>query len=351
MAFPAVLRRALHRVLIAALLMPAAGAGADGGSGPGIGDRMPGPIAVTAVRERVPSLREPGTTYVVVFFRSSDAASRQALPVLATIAQRFGKKVPVVAISDEPVTILRGFVESPEWSPRLAFAIAADPVRNAVQTVFGPGALPVFPQAFVLRDGVVQWRGLPMDLEPVVAEVAAGNWDLQSAKRAEEQQRLWDGLMSKVDAFARGGDVDGALKALDEACASAMPAQRSACAGRRFSLLVDARRIPEAISVGEEIVRKPANEKQPAGIAWTICNAVPGDPAALAFALRAAEASDRALKGRDPMVGAILARVQWLSGRRSDAAATARRALSLADSPDLQRALREDLAVYEPAGR
>ncbi|NBQ13812.1 MAG: hypothetical protein EBU31_04195, partial [Proteobacteria bacterium] len=64
-----------------------------------------------------------------------------------------------------------------------------------------------------------------------------------------------------------------------------------------------------------------------------------------------AQQSDRALKGRDPMVGAILARVQWLSGRRSEAAETARRALAVADSPDLRNALREDLRVYAPAAK
>jgi hypothetical protein len=51
------------------------------------------------------------------------------------------------------------------------------------------------------------------------------------------------------------------------------------------------------------------------------------------------------------MVGAILARVQWLSGHRSEAAETARRALGLADSPDLRSALREDLRVYAPAAK
>ena len=66
--------------------------------GPGIGDRMPGPITVTAVRGRVPSLREPGVTYALVFFRSSDASSRQALPALSALAQRFGKQAPVMAI-------------------------------------------------------------------------------------------------------------------------------------------------------------------------------------------------------------------------------------------------------------
>ena len=321
------------------------------GTGPAIGDTMPAPLLATAVRERMPSFREVGVTYVVVFFNSSDAVSRQSLPVLDTLAQRFGKKLVIVAISDEPVSVVRDFAGTPEWAPKLGFVVAADPTRNSLQTVYGQGSWPTLPVAFVVRGGVVQWRGVPLDLDPIVSAVVTDHWDIAAAQRAAEQQRLWDEQMSKVDALAKGARFDEALAALDGSCASAMPAQAALCTGRKFSLLISARRIPEALTVGAEIMRAPANEKQAAGIAWTIVNVIPGDADALAFALKAAQSSDRALKGRDPMVGAILARVLWLSGRRTEAIETARRALSLADSPDLQNSLREDLRVYEPASK
>ena len=320
-------------------------------AGPGIGDQLPGPILATAVRGHLPSFREVGVTYVLVFMNSSDAPSRQALPVMDGLAQRFGKKVGVVAISDEPVSIVREFASSPDWAPKLGFVVAADPLRNSLQTVFGQGAWPTLPAAFVVRGGVVQWRGAPADLDAVVPEVVEERWDLAAAKRAAEQQRLWEAQMARIDDLAKDGRYDEALRALDSSCDSALPAQKQMCPGRRFSLLLGAKRVPDALKVGEEILRAPANLKQPAGIAWTIANVIPGDPDALAFALRAAQQSDRALKGRDPMVGAILARVQWLSGRRSEAAETARRALSVAESPDLRNALREDLRVYAPAAK
>jgi len=320
-------------------------------SGPGIGDQLPSPILATAVRGHLPSFREVGVTYVLVFMNSSDAPSRQALPVMDALAQRFGKKVGVVAISDEPVSVLREFASSPDWAPKLGFVMAADPLRNSLQTVFGRGSWPTLPAAFVVRGGVVQWRGAPVDLGEVVPEVVEERWDLAAAKRAAEQQRLWEAQMARIDDLAKDGRYDEALRALDSSCDSALPAQKQMCAGRRFSLLLGAKRVPDALKVGEEILRAPANLKQPAGIAWTIANVIPGDPDALAFALRAAEQSDRALKGRDPMVGAILARVQWLSGHRSEAAETARRALAVTDSPDLRNALREDLRVYAPAAK
>lgn len=330
----------------AAVLVAAVTSSLTFASPPGLGERFPGPLLGTAVRGRIPSVREPGAISVVAFVRTSEPASRQALPQLAAAADRFGKDVSVVAISDEPVSVLRDFTVSPEWTDRLSFGVAADPTRNAFQTVFGKNAFPELPAIFVVRGGDVQWRGAAADLGAVLSEVVAGTWDIEAAKRAAEQQRLWDSQMSRVDGMAKSGQVDAALAALDESCRSALPAQQATCAGRRFTILLDARRVADAVKAGEDILRDPANPKQPAGLAWALANAVPGDAAALAFALKAAEASDRALAGKDAMVGAILARVQFLSGDRELAAKTARRALERADSPDVRRALEEDLRVY-----
>ena len=70
----------LSAVLSVSIMSAHAGAsttpGVLRGTGPAIGDAMPAPLLATAVRERMPSFREVGVTYVVVFFNSSDAVSR-----------------------------------------------------------------------------------------------------------------------------------------------------------------------------------------------------------------------------------------------------------------------------------
>lgn len=325
---------------------PAARASIAPSAGPGLGEPFPSPILATAVRGRIPAVKEPGATVVLAFVRTSEPASRQSIAALDSVARRHAGAASVAAISDEPVSVVRDFCSDPGWSERVSFGFAADPTRNAFQTVFGKDAFPTLPQVFVVRGGVVQWRGAAADAGPVVDEVVAGKWDISVAKRAGEQQRLWEAEMHRIDGLAAAGRHDEALKALDDDCRSAMPAQAATCPGRRFSLLLGARRVPEALKVGEAILRNPANDKQPAGLAWSIANEVPGDKAAMAFALRAAQQSDAALKQRDAMVGAILARVQFLTGDRAAAAATAKRALAVADTPDVRKALTEDLGVY-----
>jgi hypothetical protein len=313
----------------------------------GIGDKVPLPLQATPVKGRLPGFSERGVTYVLAFVHTSEASSRQAIPRLDALAQRFGRQLSVVAVSDEAELTVREFCERPEWAPKIGFVMAADPVRQAYRTFLGPRWVQPGPVAFVIRDGVVQWAGAPIDLDEVVTEVVAGKWSLDAAKRAAEQQRLWDRSMDDVDALARGGRADEALRKLDDACAIALPAQAAMCEGRRFTILLSAGRVADALACGERIVAKPANAKQPAGIAWSLMNAVPGDRGARDLALRAAQASDRTMRGRDAMVGAILARAYFLSDRRSDAAETARRALGFADSPDLQASLRDDIRVYE----
>ena len=328
---------------------PAAPPAADAPAGRtlGIGDKVPLPLQATAVKGRLPGFAEHGVTYVLAFVHTSEASSRQAIPRLDALAQRFGKQLSVVAVSDEAVLTLREFCERPEWAPKIGFVLAADPNRQAYRTFLGPRWSQPGPLAFVLRDGVVQWVGATIDLEEVVPEVVAGKWSLDAARRAAEQQRLWDRSMDEIDALARSGRTDEALRKLDDSCGIALPAQAAMCEGRRFTILLAAGRVADALASGERIVAKPANPKQPAGIAWSLMNALPGDRGARDLALRAAQASDRAMRGRDGMVGAILARAYFLCDRRSDAAETARRALGFADSPDLQASLRDDIRVYE----
>jgi len=321
------------------------------GNGPAMGEAFPAGLSVTAVRDRMPSLRDPDVTYVVTFMDTSSATARRSLPGMSALASRFGKRVAVVTVHEDPVSAVRAFADDPEWAPKLGFAVTADPNRHALQTVFGPNSFPNLPISFVVRGGKVQWRGAPAELVDVVPEVVEGRWDIATAVRIQEQQALWDAEFARIESMAKAGRPQDALAALDTLCQSAMPTQRAQCDGRRFSLMVEAGQVDQALGIGEAFLASPATARQAAGAAWSICNTVPGNPKAMAFALRAAEGADRALGGKDAMVGAILARVLFLEGQASRAAEVAKRALANADTPELERALREDLRVYAPAKR
>jgi hypothetical protein len=322
---------------------------AAAGAPPEIGDPFPPTLPVPCASGRMPAFADPSRPSLVAFVKLGDTASRRTLPALNAAARRFSKEVAVVVIAEEPESAVRDFASSPDWSDRIAFAVAGDPRRAAVQTVFGRGAVPRLPTALVVRGGTVLWQGMPDDAEEVLAEVLAGRWDLATARRAAEQQRLWDEEVAKVEALAAAGRHDDALAALDSTCRSALPSQAASCPARRFELLVGAGRGADAAAVGEQVLAAPGGDRRGAGMAWTIARRIPGDKAALAFALRAADRADRAAGGTDSMVAGVLARVQFLSGDRAAAAATVRRAIQHASTPDERRSLEQDLGVYGPA--
>lgn len=311
------------------------------------GGKVPTPVTATAIRGRMPSFREPNVTYLLVFVNFREPASRQVLPELSRIQSEHGSKVAVVAITDEPPANTKTFVEDPAWSGMLTFTVAADPGRAAFRTFFGPQSAPTLPQAFIMRDGMVQWAGVPMGLAQPVAEIVRGTWDLKAAQRQAEQQRLWMRALEAVEAKAAAKDFNAALTALDDACQSAIGEQQNQCLAARFSILLRADRVAEAVAIGERIVAAPANPKQPAGLAWTLLTMAPQDSAARAFALKAAQQSDTLMHSRDAMVCAILARAQYMNGQRTAAVDTAKRGLTLADNPDLTAALKQDLQRYE----
>jgi hypothetical protein len=315
---------------------------------PDLGEQFPAYLQASCVRGSMPVFRDPARPALVAFVRLGDPSIHRVMPALDATARRFGSGVGVVAIAEESEQEVRQFADLPDWTDRLSFTVAADPARIALRTVFGPTATPVLPTAFVVRDGTVVWQGAPDDAEDVLVEVIAGRWDVAEARRAADARRAWEAQMARVDGLAAAGRADEALTALDAACASASDGQRAGCPVRRFGILVDAGRVDEAVQAGEAILRAPSGDRQGAGMAWTIARKVPGNRAALAFALRAATASDRAVGGRDAMVAGVLARVQYLSGDREAAAATVRRALPLAETSEARRSLQEDLGVYDP---
>lgn len=312
------------------------------------GSKVPTPISATAVRGRMPGFLEPNVVYVLTFVNFSESLSRQAITQMDQIATEHGKKVSVVAITDEGVDVARKFVESAQWAPRIGFVVAADPGRSATRTFFGPKGVPSLPVSFVMRDGIVQWSGTPAELAEPVAGCVRGTWDIAAARRSAEQRELWKKMLAEVEQLAKAKQFEEALSKLQSACESAIGDQQGQCLGARFSLLVQAGRMAEGLAVGDKILAAPMNARQPAGLAWTVMTLAPNDASGRVFALKAAAASDTALRSRDPMVGAILARAQHMNGQKSQSIETARRALTLAvDSPELANALREDLRQYE----
>lgn len=167
----------------------------------------------------------PGRVYVLVFWASWCPYSREAFPVLAGLAERYGPRgVTVVGITNEEPADVRAFLEQPAAEDKAAAAaaarccLAADPDESVqldyMQAIDEIGV----PTAFVVgREGLVEWIGHVVDLEQPLSEVAAGTWDRQGFRQS--RQKL-EAIRSRMCGLMEQGcgrefaDATAALEAL-----------------------------------------------------------------------------------------------------------------------------------------
>ena len=128
-----------------------------------------------------------GTNIVVVeIFATSSLASRASITNLNAIQKRFKRQgVVVVGVSDEPVELLKAFVQS--QGTNLDYAIAADDERQTSLKYMMPVRQRGVPCAFVVgKDGRLLWYGHPLHgLDQALEQIIAGRYQVDLAAKAE----------------------------------------------------------------------------------------------------------------------------------------------------------------------
>lgn len=225
-----------------------------------IGSPAPVPDVAEFVRGERPAFFEPGKTYVLEFWATWCGPCRQSMPHLSDLAERFREKgVVVVGISDEKPETVRDFLEKDEWRQRARYVLATDPDRSTQRMYMEASGQRGIPTAFLVRDGVVQWIGHPMELEGPLAKAAAGTWDWKAAKRtfedamAEEQRAM--GRQLQMAKAIDGKEWDRALAMLDEDLAGAQGDDAVQLRVQKALVLMAAGRGDAGYALAEELVR------------------------------------------------------------------------------------------------
>lgn len=128
---------------------------------------------------------EPGKIYVLEFWATWCQYSRAAVPLLASLQERYADDgVVVIGLAVDVPESLRGFLADADLDVRelaaLAgrYCLAVDP-DGSVQTAFMDAIFEQsLPTAFVVgRDGLIEWIGHPEDLDNPLGHIVAGTWD------------------------------------------------------------------------------------------------------------------------------------------------------------------------------
>ena len=176
-----------------------------------IGSKAPIPEISDFVRGEKPTFFEPGKVYVIEFWATWCPPCRQSMPHLTKLAEDMKSKgVVIVGVSDEKVETVRTFLEKDEWKQKARYTLATDPDRSTYKAYMEASGQGGIPTAFIVKEGVVQWIGHPMEMDAPLAKIVDGTWDPKTAKQSFE-----DAVAEEMKAMGRQNDMTKAIDSKD----------------------------------------------------------------------------------------------------------------------------------------
>ena len=181
--------------------------------------------------------------YVVEFWATWCGPCKTSIPHLTKLQDQYEGKVHFTGVSvweSDPKNekIVTDFVA--EWGDKMDYAVAIDKYTDMddrqsgvmAETWMRAAKRRGIPSAFIVKNGVVQWVGHPMQMDQPLADVVAGKFDVVAYRAAYEkeiqpvieQEKLMARIAAAQEAF-KMGKTDVAGKEIDSILATGTDAQ------------------------------------------------------------------------------------------------------------------------------
>jgi thiol-disulfide isomerase/thioredoxin len=338
---------------------PALAASAEGELG--VGDKAPRLADVTWVKGAPVAEWQAGTVYVLDFWATWCGPCKATIPHVNELSKKYANddvRVIGVAIWPRPGMVpTADFVR--EQGDEMSYDIAADVGERTAEAFMRASLSNGIPTVMIVnRAGKLAWVGHPIELDEPLAQIVAGEADMDALAAADKLRRdtarkeaalqeAMAKIVPRLNAAYEAKDWPGALAALDELLK--LDEANPNFTRLKYSLLLKSGDKQRAEQYGTGLVVKTLHESAQGlnELAWFIVDPE-GDVAPeerdLALALSAAARADELSGHKDASIIDTLARVHFYKGDVAKAIELQKQALELASSeqrPQLQPALDE----------
>ncbi len=283
--------------------------------------------------------------YILNFWATWGAPSREAIPHLNALAEKFKDKGVIVIGQDiwDEDDAVAPFVK--KMGDQMTYRIALDDKSRIVEGFMSQhwwkrGAGHGIPCAIIVnQQGRIAWIGHPMNLkEPLINDILSGHYDVDQAAAtyAKDQQLLakCNEISSRLYVALKQKQWDAAAATMDELTA-ADPRLKKSYGDIRFQILLGQKKYKAAYALARSLSdAQPDDNELQNSLAWTIVSQDGVEQRNLALAQKCADRAVKATNSKDPAILDTLARLQFMTGKKAEAIATEQAALSIAPEED-----------------
>ena len=312
---------------------------------------------------------EKGKVYVVEFWATWCGPCIASMPHISKLQDDYAKRgVTVISVSDEDVETVQEFLERKTEDDEKTYGeltknycLTTDPDKSVHEAYMQAAKQNGIPTAFIVgKKGLIEWIGHPMSMDETLQQVVTDKWDRDSfAAEFKETQEIAQ-IQTGIVRLLRKGDVDGAIKKLDEALATLKSeGAKAQFKGMRTQLLMQTGDERAIEPLKEMIAQNKDNPQVLNQLAWFVVQIKEReqdkkiDKRLIEVSIEAAEMAIKA----DPDNGAVLdtlAHLQYMNGDLDKAIETQTKAVKLADEQfkeDIESFLEELKEEKEKGGK
>jgi thiol-disulfide isomerase/thioredoxin len=298
-----------------------------------------------------------GKVYVVEFWATWCGPCRASIPHLNALYKQYNGKVTVIGqdVWEQDESGVEPFVK--KMGTNMTYRVALDDKSHdekgaMAATWMEAAGRSGIPSSFIInQQGRVAWIGHPMEMNAKLwDEILSGHYDLAKAaadyEKAEANEARMQELSGKLSAAVQSEKWGEANAVIDE-IEKTDPENATTAEYMRFQILLAQKKYDDAYKVAQSVSdAHPDDAALQRALAVTIL-AHPGlEKRDTALAEKLAERANKAAVGKDPAALAVLARAQFINGKKKDAIATAQKAVDVAE-PEQQAELKANLKSYQ----